>query len=442
MRFLHFLLVFLLVSSSFGSERCDWGKGEIDLVFFLPDLTEATCVSCPENCIYCAPVDQSGTELFCQLCEAGYYLDKNFECQLCYTGCLECSGPTVDQCSSLFQSYYYDEEEASVKKCEPEGCNYCSMDGSACNYCKWGYQDKVKKVDGKYVVEDCIHCDFSEESCLFCIPDIFGRGIEEPLYNETTLYFYYYFDYYYESHKEALNKGEPPEMERFLQGSEDDGQLCLFCQKDYILDLETGECNPCSIENCDECYAVLGSTQPLCWQCDDGYYLSPNETYCLEGSVENCQTFEFFLDMCKECKYGFIKITGECFDCQEEFENCLDCSAQPGYPVCTLCESGFMFDDTLMRCVECQPNCAWCEYQEEKNEEVVCGQCIAGYSYDPLSMECVEACDVERCKYCTKDGGCAICLSGYYYSEGSGECEPCHESCYECYGPKNYQCSL
>lgn len=225
--------------------------------------------------------------------------------------------------------------------------------------------------------------------------------------------------------------------------------ICFFCDKDHSLNLDSGTCIDCLIENCLECYTGYPDSNPLCYTCDNGYYVFSDESLCAAGTVENCYKYKYDEDVCQECLPGyFIPFGGEgCSPCSEILENCNTCEqlkGPTGKPLnrCLVCDPGFQWDESLSLCMSCPENCGWC-YDEEDDftgeEYLACGQCYAGYSWDPIDRICRERCDIEGCVNCI-DGGCLNCVSGYYYDEATGSCESCESSCLNCYGPEDYQC--
>ena len=82
-------------------------------------INNTVCITCSPNCLTCLSLTE------CEICENNYFLTKitnqcvskcdsgyyenkiNFTCEKCNSSCLECFGPTVNECISCNNSYYY-----------------------------------------------------------------------------------------------------------------------------------------------------------------------------------------------------------------------------------------------------------------------------------------------------------------------------------------------
>lgn len=51
------------------------------------------------NCTYC----QSGYSTYCAVCNPGYYLDTNYQCQTCFSNCRSCNVVKCLACQPGFQ---------------------------------------------------------------------------------------------------------------------------------------------------------------------------------------------------------------------------------------------------------------------------------------------------------------------------------------------------
>ncbi|XP_064474371.1 furin-like protease 2 isoform X2 [Ornithodoros turicata] len=215
---------------------------------------------------------------------------------------------------------------------------------------------------------------------------------------------------------------------------------------------DTFTCEPCNME-CDRCYGPLSDN---CISCKSGRHLTRSSCWkeCPDGTYADDS-----LGLCVQCDLN-------CAMCEKSAFNCTACKESyllSGSSCTTSCPKG-TYATSERRCANCHQNCETCNGPDDKN----CITCIEGYhAYqnqclsrcppkfysdgDNLCKSCVPPClecnSLKSCKSCVsthkwESGSCSIaytrCGTGYYSPQGN--CNRCHETCQDCYGPNENQC--
>lgn len=216
---------------------------------------------------------------------------------------------------------------------------------------------------------------------------------------------------------------------------------------------DTFTCEPCSLE-CERCYGPLGDnciscklgrhlTGSSCWkECPDGTYADDSTRQCTACDV-NCAKCDSSTSSCTACKGPYVLAGTSCL---------------------SSCPSG-TYEMPDRRCGKCNQNCKTCTGPLENG----CVTCIEGFH--ALNNRCIDRCppgyynDVDNCcksceppcKSCSALKSCDSCIPDYERSNNNscdptynkcgtgfygppGDCSPCHESCRDCYGPREDQC--
>lgn len=162
----------------------------------------------------------------------------------------------------------------------------------------------------------------------------------------------------------------------------------LYCEvvcEEGLFVTEDNTCEPCGVENCDECLEHL-----VCDKCTDNYFIT--EDY----SCETCD-----IDKCVTCAN-----IEECEICDDNY---------------------FLIEDNT--CEKCSlSNCEVCL------SLTACEECSENY-FLTSDLKC-KTCSVSNCKECSKYSECKTCNSGYYL-KADYQCDTCSIPCIECKDSKD-----
>jgi len=185
---------------------------------------------------------------------------------------------------------------------------------------------------------------------------------------------------------------------------------CSECLNNKYKLNSQGNCKKCDINYCKKCHYDLYNNQ-VCDQCNEGYYLGSNKTYC------------------KNCKAPIKINNGICTICSDNKD---------------VYESSSCFCDLFYTitnhstCIKCPDNCPFCEYNNKTNK-VECLKCEPGYTLNP-EKECTNC--GNGCQYCTLSNDltpvCTTCFSKKFTSKNT--CLICPENCKYC--DDNEKCTI
>ncbi|CAK67842.1 unnamed protein product, partial (macronuclear) [Paramecium tetraurelia] len=371
------------------------------------------CVKCSEGycqecevgnfflCTSCAPekyrilIDQQ-----C-VCQPGFCqpADGSATCILCDKSCVNCSGPTINDCTL----------------CPDEMTTNRIQIGNSCP-CKKGYAEyEVKDAKCGKCHPRCKSClqaadETSNQYCLTCIPGQ-NRILSENLNCDCK-------DNY----------------------SDFDGTLdiCIIC------DYTCGVCNDFGPTHCTSCLEsshryLTGLGECLC------------KTSYFDDQIQNTE--------CQKCHYSCLRCANSieqntCVECPP--------TRMPSDPLATqfqcICEFSNFFDDGLLpTCLQCDASCLTCNGPLSSN----CLSCDSTYrefylssclcppgQFDVGQLECAKchySCfqcfdnTAEGCINCSIDfhlrvlkGNTCKCIDGYYDEPGSSKCKKCSYKCETC----------
>lgn len=351
------------------------------------------CIKCDDHCISC-------TELKCDICEDGYFLQQGKCVKDCGDGqyedkvsgkCIDC---TTDNC----------------KECNPSGCIVCDLplvltlngecksvcdDGSfavnnTCNPCETG----CNKCNNN---KDCTECILPlyllDGDCKTSCPDhhTIVNGECVPCTDSK---------YCFECEINQPSSCEVCDKPKILHVG-----ICVDdCSEGTYYNPETNSCDKCPGE-CEKC-----KSKDECTDCVDGFYL--NGTKCTSA-----------------CPSGKVQVDDKCEDCQLD-----DCG------VCKVTSSG-------TTCIHCDPP----KIKNDKNECVI--ECPPGTRYFAQDNECLTC--QRGCELCDQDGSCVHCKKSYFLENGTCKtqcadgfigncdknlCEKCHPACKTCIGATSDKC--
>jgi len=202
-----------------------------------------TCSACTPNCIKCTPFG-------CVDCDVGYFLNRNFSCQLdCLNPCATCSNTNPFNCTSCLLGYVLN---STTGQCLANvECNT----GNRCQICPFGY---ILQTDNSNITatQNCIPCAISSNcarcsltnlsQCLSCTDGLYlSKGVCIACQTSCAI---------------CINQ-----------------MVCLKCQLGYV-DAQSGlldntaynnlNCTACQLP-CSTCY----SNPTTCLSCTAGYSL-------------------------------------------------------------------------------------------------------------------------------------------------------------------------
>ncbi|KAM4877564.1 proprotein convertase subtilisin/kexin type 5 isoform 1-T1 [Thomomys bottae] len=368
---------------------------------------DGVCKHCPEMCQECLH------EKTCKECMPGFFLHEDTchescpqrsyshsgQCVPCHKDCLQCHGPTRDDCElciDIFKLFYngqcldecpvgtYEEEMETCQDC-PKSCHTCSSSRN-CNTCREGFKKTElgtcvlhsECATIEYWDEDRHRCQPCHQKCLHC------SGPKE--------------DQCYTCPRNSLLLNTTC-MENCPEGyySDEDNHRCVPCHS---------SCRTCEGQHSLQCLSCrpgwfqLGKECLL--QCRDGYY--PENT---SGQCKKCD---------KSCKACRGPKSTDCLSC-DKFFFLLRSKGQ----CYRTCPKHYHAEQSTQTCERCHPTCDECNGKQASE----CLSCV--WSYHLMRG------------FCNSD-----CLLGKY-RVGEGEhfdCENCHESCMECKGSGNRNCTM
>ena len=329
----------------------------IDNFFF--DVKSKKCFSNLENSElkYCKEVNEG----VCTLCEKYYYLDMFKKC----SSTQNCEQSQNVRCIKCIQGFYLglDNYCTNVEKC-------IYSNNGECTECEDGfYYDKVKskckKWDSKYLKNCKSNSIFSSKYCQACK------------------------DNYYLNRKEKICRPNTKKDQFYkCQISNDNGDECVFCVKDYFLGRIDKKCS--LIQGC-----VKSKDVDKCLECDrdfclDNYGICVNNyeiTDIKQKHFYRCSVLDNNGNGCSKCENDKLEISrnGLCYDrvhCEKfEKESCIKCQEEntDGYYSYCLNQEFGCIDSFHKNCLKCDDilnldQCTECEKGYELDKEGNCNK--------------------------------------------------------------------
>ncbi|KAL4469881.1 hypothetical protein ABPG72_011102 [Tetrahymena utriculariae] len=427
------------------------------------NLQQMYCKQCDKSCLTCS----NGTSCLtcndgdyiigslCSQCQLGYFMTDN-QCTKCDDSCQSCSGQgpsncvvcsqldfyisssqnniCVSQCD-LTQSQYIDNitnpQQMYCRKC-PSSCQSCNNDTN-CTSCIQGYFLNQNQ---------CFQCD---SSCLTCL----GPG-----------------------HTNCIVCAQ---ANSYISVKQNNScvSVCDTTQAQYIDTLSNPLQNYCRLCNsqCQTC-----SSQQICTQCIQGYYLNQYQCNqcnsscqsCSGGSESDCiicqqQGYYISTQQNNTCVTQCDVHQGQYIDnttnpkqmyCRQCSSNCLTCQDQN---TCIYCIEGYFLNQN--QCKLCDSSCQSC-YGSNPNNCIIC-QLTDSFISIKQNNICVSQCDLTQgqyidtidnqkqkycrvcptsCQTCTNSTNCTSCIQGYFLNVN--QCQKCDDSCLSCLGPSNSNCII
>ncbi|CAD8144718.1 unnamed protein product [Paramecium octaurelia] len=442
-----------------------------------------SCLNCsnsgPSNCIQCknnAHQDVLGATFGC-VCDSHYYMDSNYECQICDPNCNQCSTSSsyCTDCNSSFKRIFNSNsclcdtangfQELGTYQCYNIDCGYGCADcvpiafGFACNSCMGSETFRINDPlqncpcqDGYYDVQAriCLQCPYQCSTCQL-----------DPLTNLPVCI------------KCQINR-DKDDFCRCAKGFYESGTDCLTCPPNCSSCMDQYRCIKCINTNFDhnkingQCVCSLKNfnNKSNC-SCLDGYYLNNINKKCLPCHF-NCITCIYTATNCLrcndyhaqppncECSPGFylqdlqcLPCKNNCFKCKSQSE-CLDCSDQMQLinNKC-YCQNGYFNLPNSYDCQPCATQCTACRHQENnctscKFNRILPQKCICpDGTYEVDVFTPCNDCD-NKCKLCELSSNNCLQCSLYrinppscdckigYFENDQQTCQECNKRCKSC----------
>jgi len=387
------------------------------------------CLKCPK---YCGRCDNPSKCLSCEdhpgvimnefdICECkapgyheyidlqstDYYKEKCVKCDpLCYfcdqlniNKCLDCDSsknaifvePYKCGCPSHF---FYDSNTDKCRECNAL-CNNChALGNNNCDGCNANIALAVDQQEN-LCVNDCFsiesyfrnntQCSKCHENCLQC----YGSNINQCTKCKNLELF-------------AYNGLCVIECPSHYFSNEDN--VCLECHKSCLNCIKSG------INGCSSCQNNMYLYENTCVNlCPDSSFLDYNSRKCIpcKNPCKKCINE----NECLTCAKGFYLYSMKSYKCVTS-------------ELCGLFRYG---DDKTKKCEDCHFSCLTCA--GPSNTECIDCNFITGYSRANVMNDCF----------------LLSCENGFFlqvdYSNKTIKCQKCHESCLNCLGPTNSNCT-
>lgn len=341
----------------------------------------------------------------CSACGEGFYLEDND----CFENPILTSIPNclyqyhLDSCYICQTDYYPSNDLCQLTK-ESERLPNCDLYNgpSSCFLCKQGFKfGEDKKCEKIYdVIDNCLV--YKDKECLFCKEDY------------------------------VMINGNCQFDSSFVmpQGCViQDSLLCKQCNKDYLL-INDNLCVPRFFPNC-----LMKISLTECLACTTGFVLEDGSCVPVQTKIENCfsQDYEGACTLCDE-GYYLSRDDTECLKI-EMVDHCIEFITDTE---CISCETNFYFDADSKKCIESEllPNC------ERLQTSTTCRICNEGFAL--IQGECqVPGSPIENCYNLSENGICRFCKTGFYPSEDGSSCLESEASDPKCrFADQNMSCLI
>ena len=199
---------------------------------------------------------------------------------------------------------------------------------------------------------------------------------------------------------------------------------CNTCDDEHYLD--TMKCYPYSVSNCK----TYNPTSDECSICNDFYYQENGQ--CIAHTVSGCKDYSTTLDECANCHVRYYKETGQCK--LNTSKNCLTYSLTTN--ACLTCnapdssthENNFKLDGNGVHCVEFEEITGCVLYSTSTGD---CDNC--GDGYFTVNNECIPyPTGVCNCAVFASPTVCSQCKSDFFMDPATSTCQPIYRPIEHC----------
>ncbi|CAD8086012.1 unnamed protein product [Paramecium primaurelia] len=385
--------------------------------------------------------------------------DQTFSEENCHSNCLECDGPTNEDCLSCSEEskrIYLPEHKVCI-------CPYNTIDGQICI----GYEESnLEFIDEPFINTDCKYGYFELDNECYQCPSIIKKDLlicVECLQNPKSFSKnpYCQYDLYLSqsNQTERLQWSYPDQL--LFDGSDISAQPLLQNLKTFINDLQNlyldflQKSNPSKIYCEEQDFECLEIYLSGC----QNYYLSISGVKCTSCSNTQqlidgmCIQYEIITQ--KTCRSpNYITSTNQCKLCPKK--NCIYCfeyqkdeisfkstlykdfesfnTDQIVYIGCAMCEDGFIFDFLIGECFKQQPQIETClrSFINLEGIEICTLSSKTDFSIAPEIINCQKY--YSNCLQCVLTPKsklqCVLCNQGYISSVITGNCYENQDSIY------------
>ena len=266
-----------------------------------------------DQCVRCYYSDvDTKSNLKCDKCKEGYFINKNGTCELCYIN--QKVGPYCLLCAD----YENITESTQCQRCTED---YFLTKDNTCVFCK------NEQYGGKNCLE-CGYINYDGEEKIGCI-----NCMNEYILAEDGNCYYDYNHIEFHCEKFGIYKDK----------NNNKKYGCLECYSDFCLN-ENYECVKINLEGCSSSKII--NSKEICFACNPGYYLEKEKCKKIKPILDNqkirgCLLYELFFNIyyCIKCNKNYYKYHGYCY-------------LIPNYPIFKGCKT-YNFDSNQIYCQNC-----------------------------------------------------------------------------------------
>ena len=364
------------------------------------------------------------TEPKCQTCKEGKFPDRNMTCDNIRPS--NCKVPDLfnENCLTCINDTFFINTQSKCVFNNVTNCKLPFDNNTQCSVCQDGYSRNTTtlqcEIPNKHL---CKEAHPSKPICVECIPLSF-RNLMTSICEEINAPNCQLADganekcaicidkYHLQSDKICrIQNHELCHIESTT------APKCIECiNSSYIPDVDQGICFRINSPNCQKPDAA----NVKCILCESDFSLTPNGL-CLPNNINNCKVLDDSIDLCKECRPGYVlsvdqkicqipnqELCEVIHDSKPQCEKCIDDKFLSRQSICgdifsRKCKTPDQFNEKCLDCVDgynmevdqsCQiPNFAFCEIEDQSGP--FCVKCKSGKFIDRERI-----CDHVRPKNC------------------------------------------